>query len=380
MKKNKIKLTLFLIVLLAMTACNNREVGNGNTNVAESTSQLASEIVPEAVFQFNAASGKVYAIKTAVLCLTPEKGSGYADFIFKGTEVTLKGIDESGTWSVVNYNGADYYILSSYLAAQSGEKLDEGGAEDMITGETLEVQIVTEVSEEGEVTTTVTVTKPTQEATTEISLEGSTSEETKPSGTDNETGNGSTMSNGTASNGSSSAATKPSESTSVKTTEAVTKAPKPTQTPKPTQAATQTPKPTQAATKAPKPTQATQTTTKSPVWHEPVYEFQRIWVVDKEAWVEEKQVESQVPIYTKIYFTECTCGFLLKETDNPNATNEWVTHESNHLQNEEPYAYRLISQNEIIGYTTEYETIYIDHPEEGHYEDRRVLISEGYWE
>ncbi len=254
MKKNKIKLTLFLIVLLAMTACNNREVGNGNTNVAESTSQLASEIVPEAVFQFNAASGKVYAIKTAVLCLTPEKGSGYADFIFKGTEVTLKGIDESGTWSVVNYNGADYYILSSYLAAQSGEKLDEGGAEDLITGEMVEVQIVTEVSEEGEVTTTVTVTKPQlQEETTEISLEGSTSEETKPSGTGNTSGNGSTMSNGTLSSGSSSAATKPLGSTSVKTTEAVTKAPKPTQASKPTQAPkpTQASKPTQAATQAP---------------------------------------------------------------------------------------------------------------------------------
>lgn len=226
----------------------------------------------------------------------------------------------------------------------------------------------TEASSEGSTTTVTVVTKPAQgassEATTEVSLEGSTSEEiqgsTKPSS-------------------SSSGSTKPSGNTSTKTTEAVTKAPTTT---KAAQTTTAAPKPTQVpaqpTTAAPKPTPApTQAPTEAPVWHEPVYEIQQVWVVDKAAWTEEVTEEVQVPVYVYTDYFVCLragCGF---ETAND---DEWIAHENMHMDNNEGYAYKVDTRKELTGYTTEYQTTYIEHAEEGHYENRRVLVREGYWE
>ena len=144
-------------------------------------------------------------------------------------------------------------------------------------------------------------------------------------------------------------------------------------TSKPTQAA----KPVQPATSAPKPTQAAkpvQPETKAPVWHEPVYKTVPVYIVDKEAWTEEVKTEKQVPVYKSVDYIICVCGF---ETTDLNVSKE---HGYNHIRNDEPEATRVETRCEIIGYETQYEITYIDHPQEGHWGETQILVSEGYWE
>ena len=167
--------------------------------------------------------------------------------------------------------------------------------------------------------------------------------------------------------------------TKAATQPATTKAAQPTQpqtqAPKPTQPQTQAPKPTQPQTQAPKPTQPqTQAPTKAPVWHEPEYRTEQVWVVDKPAWTEEIKTPKQVPVYDLVGYIVCTCGFETR------SVNEWLEHEDMHLDNEIPYAYKNEARKEIIGYKTEYDISYVEHPAEGHYETRQVLVKPGYWE
>ena len=144
-------------------------------------------------------------------------------------------------------------------------------------------------------------------------------------------------------------------------------------TSKPTQAA----KPVQPATSAPKPTTASkpvQPQTKAPVWHEPVYNTVPVWVETKAAWTEEVKTEKQVPIYKNVDYIICVCGF---ETTDLNASKE---HGYNHIRNDEPEATRVETRSEIIGYETQCEITYIDHPAEGYWSEKQILVQEGYWE
>lgn len=133
-------------------------------------------------------------------------------------------------------------------------------------------------------------------------------------------------------------------------------------------AAVQTPQP---STKA---AAVTPPATKAPVWHEPVYNTVPVYVIDKEAWTEEVKTEKQVPVYSFVDYIVCTCGF--ETTD----IYVYENHADIHMDNNEPSAYKVETRKEIAGYKIEYDISYVNHPAEGHYENKQVLVSEGYWE
>ncbi len=177
-------------------------------------------------------------------------------------------------WINIRYCDGDYYVISDAFVNK------EGDLDDMITGETIEVEITTETSSEA------VGSNGTSSETTEASLEGNTSEETEGSTEQESSTSGSTDVTTTETPTRTQGSTKPVQPT--------TAAPKPTEAPKPTQAPTQTPKPTEAPkpttapTQAPKPTETP--TQASPSCNHnwiPNYVAQtvteQVWVVDQPA-------------------------------------------------------------------------------------------------
>lgn len=102
----------------------------------------------------------------------------------------------------------------------------------------------------------------------------------------------------------------------------------------------------------------------NPVWVEPVYETQTVWVVDKVAWVE------KVPVYEYQIRGICSvCG--------EDITEELQGGIEDHLK-----GHTLAGEGG--GYYTDYrevqiDTEYINHPEVGREEQRKVLVTPGYW-
>ena len=119
MKKKIINIILAVSVILSLTACGST-VDNENSNTStENLMQIVStEAEPtEAVtYNFSSTESIVTFIKTAVLCEVPEKAAGYVDFIYAGTAVKLTGVDDTGTWSMIEYKDKKYYVLSDYLS------------------------------------------------------------------------------------------------------------------------------------------------------------------------------------------------------------------------------------------------------------------------
>lgn len=337
MDKNMITLAAF-IAALTLTACGNSG-GAGETNADTSAGDMSQNVTSEqeqtsASGSFTGASGTVTVLKTAVLCLAPESGAGYAGFIAQGTEARLKGTDEAGEWSLIEYEGEKYYVLSAYLdSGDNGTETDETMSQNVTSS--------VESSTEGKETSTSDSGGITVKETTASSGNGASGNGTfgstsagSPAVPAGGSTSGSTTgsASGTASVGSTSGSASNSGS------------------------------------------QTTTPATRAPVWHEPVYTTTQVWVVDKAAWTEEVKTEKQVPVYENVEYIVCTCGY--ETTD----VNESVNHTYMHMINDEPSAYKVETRKEITGYETQYDISYVNHPEEGHYETQTILVSEGYWE